>query len=147
MINKNLILIFMVVVMTQSSRATEEDYLLWKNIKLTLTEYNKTEETTIEVDTDGVNFKSLIITSFGQKNEVINSDLKKLKDFELQSLKSTISTDSSGNDILYFSLTRVRFIKPKVRVKEEVLISVSKNKGLIFYDPKIVQSSDLNIKF
>lgn len=118
--------------------ASEEEYVMWKQLKIVSAEHKQTGTIVFEAETDDTTYKSVTITAFGKKFKVNSDDLSKLKEFPLNSLTITHEAGYSqlGGYTVHFKLKRI-YYKGEELIEERLRVSVSKGKGLEVYGPEV----------
>lgn len=114
------------------ARASEEDYLEWQAIKIDCFENSQTGKVKISARIAGRGIAAFTVTAFGREYEVPRDGLARIKDYPLNSLRTSHEAGypQLGGHVVYARMRRsVRDKDGKPRT-EEALVSVNKEKGL-----------------
>jgi hypothetical protein len=134
----NTCVIISLLVLSLSAYGSEEDYMIWKQVKIRTAGNKETGEVSFAAQTDGKTFKSISITAFKKQFKLAKADLAKIKGFPLSSL--TITHEAGyvqlGGHTVHFKMKRV-YYRLKKLVEGRVRISISKGKGLEVHGPEI----------
>lgn len=135
----NTCVIISLLVLSLSAYGSEEEYMIWKQVKIRTAGNKETGEVSFAAQTDGETFKSISITAFKKQFKVAKADLAKIKGFPLSSL--TITHEAGyvqlGGHTVHFKMKRVYYNRLKKLVEARVRISISKGKGLEIHGPEI----------
>lgn len=118
--------------------ASEEEYLAWSSLRLECKESPQAGKVTLFATLGDAGLSSFKLTAFGKDHALAASDLAKVRDFPLHSLRVTHEGGypELGGHTVHFRLSRSYYAPgQKKSVAEDVLISVSKGKGLSVSGP------------
>ena len=137
-----LLTLITVFVLSLCAWGSEEDHMIWKQIKIVFSECKEMGTVIFEAQTDGQSFKSISITASGKQFQIEETDLLKFKGFPLSSLAVTHEAGYPrlGGHTVHFKMKRV-YYKSKKLVEERIRISISKGKGLEIYGPETKETN------
>ena len=120
------------------SMASEEEYLAWSSLRLECKESPQAGKVTVFATMGDAGLSSFQLTAFGKDHSLAASDLAKVRDFPLDSLRVTHEAGypQLGGHTVHFKLSRSYYVPAQMKsVAEDVVISVSKGKGLSVSGP------------
>ncbi len=81
--------VFAVLLGLPSANASEEDFAIWKSIKIEFGSLGKAGPSTLEIDTGKSGIEKFVLFSFAKTVSLTEVDLAKIRNFPLQSIKVT----------------------------------------------------------
>lgn len=116
--------------------ASEEEHLVWQEVKITSPERKDTGKVVFSAKTDGKAYLSIDIEAFGKSHAVPKEMLEKLADFPLSSLTTTHEAgyERLGGHMVHFKLKRVDFTT-RVPRESTITLSITKGRGVTLSGP------------
>lgn len=116
--------------------ASEEEHLIWQEVKITSPERKDTGKVVFSAKTDGTAYLSVEIEAFGTSHAVPKEMLEKLADYPLSSLATTHEAgyERLGGHTVHFKFKRVDFTA-RVPMENTVTLSVNKGRGVTLSGP------------
>jgi len=126
-----------------ASRASEEDVLNWRSIRVECLGTEETGKVGINASLNADRFAACEVTAFGKTHTLAAKDLNKLRGFSLDKLRITHEAGYPrfGGHTVHFKLVRMVFSPREQKTTiSEVVVSVSKGQGLAVGDPTLIRS-------
>ncbi len=120
-----------------SPLASEEEFVVWQEIRIVSAERPETGAVVFEAKTDGEQYARVSLSAFGKVFTLGEADRLKLKGFPLSGIALTHEAGYAelGGHTVHVRLKRVLYKDGKL-IEERVLISVSKGKELAVHGPE-----------
>ncbi|MBM4037918.1 MAG: hypothetical protein FJ290_05335 [Planctomycetes bacterium] len=117
--------------------ASEEEFVVWQEVRIVCAERPETGAIVFEARTDGERYAKVSLSVFGKVYTLNEADRLKLGGFPLSSIALTHEAGYAelGGHTVHVKLKRVLYKAGKL-VEERVRISVSKGKGLTVHGPE-----------
>jgi hypothetical protein len=113
-----------------TARASEEDYLVWKNVQISFGEATDTGKLAIAASSDPNGLTSLEITAFGHTFNLTPEQLATIKQFSLASMKVTREAgyQKTAGTAVHFKFDREFYdpVKKLLLTREQAVLTVTK---------------------
>jgi hypothetical protein len=113
--------------------ASEEDYLEWQSVQVSCFENKEAGKVALSALVADQGITSLTVTAFGRDYSVPESDLPKIRNCPLNSVRLTHEAGYAqlGGHMVHAKFRRSYYDQEKKLHQDETVISVSKGKGLV----------------
>jgi hypothetical protein len=136
---KQTVMLVVLLISTVFSMASEEQNLGWTSVVVRCGRTQEAGEVSCEMEVAGDGWKRFVIQAFGAKHTLTASDLEKLKEFPLSSLRTSHEAgyERLGGHRVHFRFNRTFYNSEKKLVTETISVSATKN-GVTVNAPGIV---------
>ena len=118
--------------------ASEEEIPAWKSVRVECEDVPEAGKIVFAAASSAGKFSSCEVSAFGTPHKLAGPELEKLRNFSLDGLRITHEAGypQLGGHTVHFKLRRVAYsAREKTTVVEDLVISVSKGKGLAVDGP------------
>lgn len=136
---KQTVMLVVLLISTVFAMASEEQILGWTSVVVRCGRTQEAGEVSCKIDVAGDGWKRFVIQAFGAKHTLTASDLEKLKEFPLSSLRTSHEAgyERLGGHTVHFRFNRTFYNSEKKPVTETIYVSATKN-GVTVNAPGIV---------
>lgn len=134
------ILFIVLVISTFAAVASEEEWLEWKSVVVQCGKTVEAGDISCDISIKGEEWEKFVIQAFEKSHTLTASDLKKLREFPLSSLRTSHEGgyESLGGHTVHFRFSRTFYNSDKKLVTEVIYVSATKN-GVIVSVPRILE--------
>ena len=136
---KTTVLLIALVISTVVAMASEEECLGWTSVLVQCGKTQEAGDVSCDINIEGDGWKKFVIQAFGTTHTLTASDLKKLKEFPLSSLRTSHEAgyEMLGGHTVHFRFNRTFYNSDKKLVTEIIYVSVTK-KGVTVSTPRTI---------
>ncbi len=133
-------LIFALVISTAVATASEEEFLGWKASVIQCEKTPESGDVSCDIKMAEDGWEKFVIQAFGTTHTLTPSDLKKLKDFPLSSLRTTHEAGYAelGGHTVHFRFSRTFYNTDRKLLTEGIYVSVTKD-GVTVSPPRTLE--------
>lgn len=135
---RSLLLCASILFLAPRSHASEEEFLPWTEIRLTLGGNDQTGKLLFTASAREDKFKEIRIDAFGKQHNIPKEMLAKLTGFPLTSLATSHEAgfERLGGHMVHFKFKKVHVDKNRGAIETRIVLSVTKNKGPVLSEPR-----------
>lgn len=135
---KTTFLIIALVISTAVAMASEEEFLGWKSAIIQCEKTPESGDVSCDIKIAGAGWEKFVIQAFGTTHTLTTSDLQKLKEFPLSSLRTSHEAGYAelGGHTVHFQFSRTFYNSDRKLITEGIYVSVTKN-GVTVSPPRI----------
>lgn len=134
------VLLIALIISTVFAMASEEDFLEWKSAIVQCGRTQEAGEVSCDINIERDGWKKFVIQAFGATFTLTASDLEKLRDFPLSSLRTSHEAgyEIRGGHTVHFRFNRTFYNSDKKLVTEVIYVSTTK-KGVTVSGPRTIE--------
>jgi hypothetical protein len=126
-----------ILLVTTAGRASEEEFLVWSEVSITSVTREDTGRVTFTAQVRDDAWRKVEAEAFGKKHALSDVQCAKLAGFPLSSIRTTHEAGypKLGGHMVHFRFKKL-FSRDGAMVEAEVIISISREKGLDVSEPR-----------
>ena len=134
---RHLAFLFAFLVAGSAAHASEEEFLGWSEVRIVGIERKDVGRVTFTAEVREDAWRKVEAEAFGKKFSLGAQQCERLRGFPLSSIKTTHEAgyEQLGGHTVHFKFRRT-FYRDANRVEADVVISISRGKGLVVSEPR-----------
>jgi hypothetical protein len=126
-----------ILLVTSAACGSEEEFLAWSQVSITAVTREDTGRVTFTAELRDDAWRKVEAEAFGKKHSLSEAQCAKLAGFPLSSIRTTHEAGypKLGGHTVYFKFKK-QFYRDTALVETEVIISISREKGLDVSEPR-----------